>query len=88
METPTFTHDCAACQFLGKYKRSEWDDRAPDDLYYCPKTDGGTVLARYGDDGPEYTSCPIPILLYAGYPYEHPLLEATRRQIKRWQEKE
>jgi hypothetical protein len=26
------------------------------DLYFCERADGGTALARYGNDGPEYSS--------------------------------
>ncbi len=42
---PRFRHDCDRCQSLGQY--------GPHDLYVCH---GGTLLARYGDDGPEYAS--------------------------------
>lgn len=47
--TPTFVHDCERCTFLGHERRH--------DLYFC--TQGGiakTIIARYGDDGPEYMS--------------------------------
>jgi hypothetical protein len=43
---PKFEHDCDDCVFLGHYLEN--------DLYYCPKEP--TILARYGADGPEYTS--------------------------------
>lgn len=79
--TSQFMHDCDVCQFLGEY---EWcGDRY--DLYYCPRCDEGSVIARYGSEGSEYKSVPVAVLLYAGYRSEHPLLEAMRRQIKRWQ---
>ncbi len=48
-ETPRYLHDCTRCVFLG-----QWQEY---DLYYADH--GGlpdTVIARYGDDGPEYTS--------------------------------
>ena len=46
--TPRYTHDCDQCQFLGcvgKY-----------DLYYCPRSDEGSGIARYGNVGSEYAS--------------------------------
>jgi hypothetical protein len=44
---PKFVHDCEACKFLGHHDEH--------DMYYC---EGGhpTVVARYGSDGPDYTS--------------------------------
>ena len=47
-ETPQYTHDCDSCTFLGRF-----DDL---DLYYCPQAGRPTVIARCGNDGPEYTS--------------------------------
>lgn len=49
---PRYTHDCDACKYLGVYLDY--------DLYYC----GGdpTVVARYGDEGSEYTSSMISLL--------------------------
>jgi hypothetical protein len=52
MSEPRFKHDCKQCNFIGRL-----DDR---DLYTCSQ--GGhlyTLVARYGDDGPDYTSGPI-----------------------------
>jgi len=49
METPKFKHDCSECIFLGLYKGN--------DLYFCRQ--GGsfpTVISRYGNDGPDYSS--------------------------------
>lgn len=47
---PRFTHDCKVCEFLGQV--------LDHDLYYC--TSQGprfpTLVARWGDDGPEYQS--------------------------------
>jgi len=46
---PRYAHDCHICTFLGVHENY--------DLYYCPQ--GGerpTIIARFGDDGPEYTS--------------------------------
>lgn len=49
-----YTHDCDSCVYLGEHLEY--------DLYYCPHCDGGTVLARYGSDGPSYASTMISLL--------------------------
>lgn len=44
-----YTHDCTSCTPLGEFNEF--------DLYHCGQ--GGhrpTVIARYGNDGPEYLS--------------------------------
>lgn len=46
---PRYTHDCVDCEFLGEWKEY--------DLYFC--TQGGvraTVIGRYGNEGPDYSS--------------------------------
>jgi hypothetical protein len=50
MSTPArFKHDCDRCVPLGQYNGH--------DLYWCQQGNWGpTVIARFGDDGPEYTS--------------------------------
>lgn len=50
---PRYTHDCDACEPLGEHLEY--------DLYYCPRCDGGTIIARYGNDGPEYASTMLSI---------------------------
>lgn len=49
-EKPRYTHDCTGCIFLGLW--------ANFDLYYCKGSSPirTTVIARYGDKGPEYAS--------------------------------
>lgn len=66
-DEPQYQHDCDECTFLGQYGNY--------DLYFC--TQGGgyrspTVIARYGNDGPEYTSG----MIFAG---SDPLKEALQR---------
>lgn len=55
---PRFQHDCDACRFLGTY----FDH----DVYVCMNysTDRahGSVIARYGDDGPDYLSTQTSVL--------------------------
>ena len=51
---PQFEHDCEACQFLGRYMDYNASMGPTNyDLYQCG---GKTVIARFGSDGPEYTS--------------------------------
>lgn len=46
---PQFTHDCSRCKQLGTVGKY--------DLYFCAQTgDWPTVIARYGNAGPEYAS--------------------------------
>jgi hypothetical protein len=55
MDEPEFTHDCTKCKFLG---RTIGGGRMAD-LYYCESTLSpamDTLIARYGNDGPEYYS--------------------------------
>lgn len=47
---PLFRHDCDKCDFLGRYS----ENNSVYDLYFCSTTP--TVIARYGNDGAEYTS--------------------------------
>jgi hypothetical protein len=49
---PRFHHDCDRCTFLGHHDTNE----GPFDLYHCTQTYFPTVIARYGDKGPEYAS--------------------------------
>jgi hypothetical protein len=46
-DAPRYTHDCDQCVFLGWYEEC--------DLYFCARNIV-TVIARYGNDGHEYTS--------------------------------
>jgi hypothetical protein len=51
-DEPHWTHDCQACVYLGR------DRYYGNDLYWCGQGDSGhsTVIARYGNAGPEYQS--------------------------------
>ena len=46
-DKPLYQHDCERCRFLGSYRAH--------DLYFCKK-ERPEVLARYGNDGPDYIS--------------------------------
>ena len=43
-----FKHDCPHCTSLGEFNGH--------DLYHCRQIGIPTVIARYGDEGKEYTS--------------------------------
>lgn len=60
-----YKHDCETCAFLGHY--NEYD------LYYCSQGGTPTVIARYGDEGPEYTS---------GMGSDHPALVEARSRYE------
>lgn len=72
---PTYTHDCDVCEFLGSVEGPDpYRDDCPRtrwDLYYCPSSSRGTILARDGNEGSEYLSCPLSILQRGGH---HPAL--------------
>lgn len=51
MNKPQHTHDCDRCQYLG----SENDL----DFYFCESSILGTIIARYGSDGPDYSSSDV-----------------------------
>lgn len=66
MNGPHYAHDCGFCRYLGHYRAH--------DLYFCKAQEAhygmATVLARWGNDGPEYISglaiAPLdPILCHA-----------------------
>ena len=72
-EMPKFQHDCRGCTFLGRF-----NDK---DLYFCTQgsTWHHTVIARFGDDGPDYSSgLPFAVEGEFGIPE---LLEAKKRAI-------
>lgn len=48
MPKPAFTHDCDHCKFIGHL--------LDHDIYVCPQSGYPTIVARFGSDGPEYTS--------------------------------
>lgn len=61
--TKLFTHDCDSCQYLYT------DTRKKVDWYVCPTSLGsakGSIIGRYGNDGPEYWSSPVDVILNAG----------------------
>ncbi len=71
-EKPRFVHDCERCEFLGSENSR--------DLYFCTQgRELPTVIARFGDDGPDYSSgLPFAVEGEFGIPE---LLEAKKRAI-------
>ena len=70
-----YVHDCQLCVYLGRVTRY--------DLYYCAQistsrrgrvTKNPTLVARYGDNGPDYISG----LRDTGRGTEKPILQAAR----------
>lgn len=53
---PRFIHDCDGCIFLGSLYQY--------DLYFCPSS-YPTIILRFGNDGPEYSSG----LMFAQFDY-------------------
>lgn len=63
---PKFEHDCSKCKFLGLF---EFDGiymgnevKLGYDLYTCYGAGYRTFIARAGDSGPNYMSCPEDLL--------------------------
>lgn len=58
---PNFIHDCKNCLFLfDSWNKKDWKNVDEEykvyDIYYCKKEKA--IIARYGNDGHEYTSDP------------------------------
>lgn len=49
---PVYTHDCSHCTFLGSIVSED----TTYDLYHHSSSFEETVIARFGNDGPEYAS--------------------------------
>ena len=58
--TAVWVHDCEKCTYLGQ---TTYSDKLYD-LYVCEEEGslGPTLIARYGSDGPEYTSMPAKLV--------------------------
>jgi len=69
MEKPKYQHNCDMCLFLGRYKKKY-------DLYVCARDNiADTVIARYNNDGPDYSSG----LIFAHQNLIPELVEAKKR---------
>lgn len=52
---PKFKHDCTGCKFIGN---GSYHNKIVD-WYVCDGVIGRTIIARYSDVGPDYSSTPI-----------------------------
>lgn len=52
--TKNYEHDCDKCIFLGSWDDADQSVITTYDLYFCPQHNLPTVVARYGNDGPDY----------------------------------
>lgn len=76
---PTYEHDCDDCRFLGAHKV----DGQTLDLYVCEDGFmGNSLIARFGSEGPEYSSLPVDLIGRAKLPKTHALVECLRRYNK------
>lgn len=50
---PIYTHDCSHCTFLGNFS---WEGETFDLYHHASNSIEDTVIARFGSDGPEYSS--------------------------------
>jgi hypothetical protein len=57
---PKFQHDCDKCEFLGHYFDHDVYVCLPQGFESCEGATAGSIIARHGDDGPEYASSPLP----------------------------
>jgi hypothetical protein len=56
---PKYQHDCESCKYLGTSKANILNVESECDFYICGNEELRTLIARYGDDGPEYSSTPL-----------------------------
>jgi len=69
---PRHTHDCNACEFHGYFGGY--------DVYTCGQGGlGSTMIARWGNDGPEYQS--LPVQLYERVADTSPLWRGVKALI-------
>lgn len=76
LTVPVYKHDCDACRFLGRVTFETFRGEETFDLYTCAKSGYRTFIYRYGDDAPDYSSCPASCLPQGPHPA---LYECVRR---------
>ena len=76
---PRFQHDCDDCKFLGTIV-SKYQPNAPyADLYACRDN---SLIARYGSDGPDYSSMPMELVQQHQRSINSDLVEALARHLQ------
>ena len=63
---PRFYHDCDRCCFTGHYVA---EGREADGWFCAGTVLGGSIVLRYGNDGPDYSS--VPVVVATNYSDEH-----------------
>jgi hypothetical protein len=56
-----YKHNCDGCIYIGS-ESFDGRDTKDWDYYYCPNCDNGSVVARYGNEGGDYTSTSIGLM--------------------------
>lgn len=81
-----FAHDCSNCQFLRSVFLPNPDTNRTEqfDVYRCQRVDKASFIARFGSEGPEYTSCPEEIIEQISS--EIPENQAIKIVAKEWQQ--
>jgi len=75
---PVHIHDCDSCTYLGTIRSQDREGEVAD-LYTCGNNwQSQTVIARYSDHGPDYSSVPLFMLQTNGYPLKD-IMEAYNR---------
>jgi len=56
---PRFKHDCDKCRFIrrGTYREDTVSPAVPYDFYVCGPTKDPSLIARWSDEGSDYSSC-------------------------------
>ena len=77
MNTPKWEHDCEECRYLSSCGvEGEWVD-----WYHCDGSLGGSVVGRFGHDGPQYWSSPVGMLPQMESSFASAAKEAFRRKV-------
>lgn len=70
-----YAHDCDRCVSLGTI---HMHGKAVD-LYVCAKAGWESIIARHGNEPPEYTSAPVSVVRSINPEHEPALAEGLRR---------
>lgn len=81
-----FEHDCDHCTGLGNFSfmDTEHGVKRVVDLYFCDNAYGGSYIARFGNEGYEYSSIPAKMISQIGNgksTFDVAILEAHKRNI-------
>lgn len=77
---PQYVHDCSACHYLGRILSPEGTEEW--DVYFCGKSEDGSVILRHGNDGPQYASMPSDLILSPAHLMES--LKDPEKAKRKW----